>query len=187
MFLTIGSASHFWLTLTAWPYMYDIKGQFSRTVVLPFYLEAKMGRCEAPKTNFQKYLGKHYWCIQAGHAIKKVFEQFFVCLKSSWIVVDALRSKKDAKSDNKLFASPLKNLQLLLNSLRSMFQPEFKIVIFLNKSVTICNFADSLSQTGNRLNKLHVDSLLISASHQNLLLGCANLTRKLYLLSRNTW
>ena len=158
MFLTIGSASHFWLTLTAWPYMYDIKGQFSRTVVLPLYLEAKMGRCEAPKANFQKYLGKHYWCIQAGQAIEKIFAQFFVCLKSSWIVVDVLRSEKDAKSDNKLFASPLKILQLLWNSLRSMFQPEFKIVIFLNKSVTSCDFAESLSQSGNRLNKLHVDT-----------------------------
>lgn len=67
-----------------------------------------------------------------------------------------------------------------------MFQPEFKIVIFLNKSVTIYNFADTLSQTGNRLNQLHV-SLLISASNQNLLLGCTNMTRTLYLLSRNTW
>ncbi len=67
-----------------------------------------------------------------------------------------------------------------------MFQPEFKIVIFLNKSVTIYNFADSLSQTGNRLNQLHFDSLLISASHQNLLLGCANMTRTLYLLSRSS-
>jgi len=125
--------------------------------------------------------------FKQGMPSKRFLHNFFVCLKSSWNVVDALRSEKDAKSDNKLFASPLKNLQLLLNSLISMFQPEFKIVIFLNKSVTICNFADSLSQTGNRLNKLHVDSLLISASHQNLLLGCANLTRKLYLLSRNTW
>ncbi len=79
LFLTIGSASHFWQTLTAWPYMYDIKGQFSRTVVLPFYLEAKMGRCEAPKANFQKYLGKHYWCILSRACHRKGFCTIF-CL-----------------------------------------------------------------------------------------------------------
>jgi len=34
---------------------------------------------------------------------------------------------------------------------------------------------------------LHIDSLLISTQHQSLLLGCAALTRKGYLLSYNTW
>ena len=68
---------------------------------------------------------------------RKEFCTVFCLSQISWIVLDALRSEKDAKSDNKLFASPFTSLQLLLNSLRSMFQPEFKIVIFLNKSVTI--------------------------------------------------
>ena len=57
----------------------------------------------------------------------------------------------------------------------------------LSKSITICNSANSVSQIGNRLNKLHIDSLLISTKHQSLLLGCADLTRKGYLLSYNTW
>ena len=57
-----------------------------------------------------------------------------------------------------------------------ILQPEFKIVILL----TICNSANTLSQIRNKLNKSYIDSLLISTSHQNLLVGCACLTRKGY-------
>ena len=57
-----------------------------------------------------------------------------------------------------------------------MLQPEFKIVIHL----TICNSANTLSQIRNKLNKSYIDSLLISTWHQNLLVGCACLTRKGY-------
>ena len=56
-----------------------------------------------------------------------------------------------------------------------------RFTYLLSKSVTICNSANSLSQIGNRLNKLHMDSLLISTRHQSLLLGCAGLTRKGYI------
>jgi len=52
-----------------------------------------------------------------------------------------------------------------------MFQPEFKVVIFLNKSVTIYNFADTLSQTGNRLNQLHVDKLANFSFKSKLAVG----------------
>ena len=109
-------------------------GQLSRTVVLPFYLGTTQGGYEAPKKNLQKYPGKHYSCISAGHAIKLMnnFPQFFICLNSSLFPVDGLRSEKDAMSDNKLFASPFTDFQSLMLTQIVILQPEFKIYISLD-------------------------------------------------------
>ena len=60
------------------------------------------------------------------------FPQFFVCLNSSLFPVDGLRSEKDAKSDNKLFASPFTNFQSLMLTQIVILQPEFKIYISLD-------------------------------------------------------
>ena len=116
------------------------------------------------------------------------FAQIFICLNSSLFPFDGWRNEKDAKSNNKLFASPFPKFQSLFCSLSCNIAargPHLHIPR-LNKSITICNSANSLSQIGNRLKKLHNDSLLIGTWHQSLLLGFAGLTRKGYIYRATT-
>ena len=65
----------------------------------------------------------------------------------------------------------LHNFLFVSNHHELLLTPEFKVVIFLNKSVTIYNFADTLSQTGNILNQLHVDKLANFSFKSKLAVG----------------
>ena len=139
--------------------MYKIWVTFSRTPNCGVaFLPWDQGRgYEAPKGSLQKYSGKHYSSAGIPSNSWNDFAQTFICLNSSLFPLNGWRNERDAKSKNELSASPFPKFQSLFCSLNCNIAargPKKLHVPGLNKSMTICNSANSLSHIGNRLNKL---------------------------------